>query len=108
MSFSIGALIRACSIVLVTAALSGLAGCGDIHGHEEFSKMVMNRAEADVSKSIGKPAAVDSTNPARVVWTYNNVTYDIENQNKRDARTLVVFAPGTDGTLKVAEVKYEN
>ena len=84
-----------------------LAGCGDIFGHEEFNKALMNKTEADVTTSIGKPVAVDSTNPARVIWTYNQLTYDIENQNKRDAKAQVIFAPGPDGKLKVAETKFE-
>ena len=93
---------------LVTIALLVVAGCGDIYGHEELQKLVMNQPVSEVEKALGKPASVDSSNPARVVWTYNLLTYDIENQNKRDSKTVLVLAPdNATNQLKVIELKYE-
>jgi hypothetical protein len=58
-------------------------------------------------KNIGKPAAVDSSNPAQVVWTYKSATYDTANQNSRDSKAVVVFAPNpATGKLKAVEVKF--
>ncbi len=95
--------------VLIAIAMLVVAGCGDIYGHDEFHKLVMNKPDAEVEKSLGKPSAVDNSNPARVVWTYNQLTYDIQNQNKRDAKTVLVLAPDTaTKKLKVVEVKYEH
>ena len=94
--------------ILVAIALLVVAGCGDIYGHEELNKLVMNKVDSEVEKSLGKPAAVDNSNPARVVWTYSQLTYDVENQNKRDTKTVLVLAPDTaTKKLKVVEVKYE-
>jgi hypothetical protein len=32
----------------------------------------------------------------------------VQNSNKFDVKTVVIFGPGTEGKLTVAEVKYEN
>ena len=103
-----GALKRMFVGAWLVIAISVAGGCGDIYGHDEFHKLIINKPAAEVEKSLGKPAAVDSSNPARVMWTYNQLTYDIENQNKRDAKTILVLAPdnATKG-LKVIEIKYE-
>ena len=94
---------------LALIALAILAACGDLYGHEELQKLVMNRPVAEVETALGKPASVDDSNPARVVWTYNSLTYDIENQNKRDSKTILVLAPDTaTKQLKVIELKYEH
>lgn len=85
-----------------------IAGCGDIYGHDEFDKMVMNKSEDAVTTEVGKPESVDKSNPAHVVWTYYSKTYDINNENKRDSRTMVIFTPNATGKLQVAEVKYEH
>lgn len=92
----------------LVAAMLLIAGCGDIFGHDEFDKMVLKRTEEQVTADVGKPEAVDKSNPARVIWTYYSKTYDIENQNKRDSKTLLIFTPGdAKGKLQVSEIKYE-
>jgi len=103
-----GAFKRMLGGALVAIALLFVAGCGDIYGHEELQKLVMNKPVSEIEKTLGKPVAVDSSNPARVVWTYNSLTYDIENENKRDSKTVLVLAPDTaTNQLKVIELKYE-
>lgn len=102
-----GALKRMLGGALMVVTMLVIAGCGDIFGHDEFHKLVMNKPETEVVESIGKPAAVDSSNPARVTWTYNSLTYDIENQNKRDSKVVLVLAPdAATGKLKVIEIQY--
>ena len=94
---------------LVTVAVLVMAACGDIHGRDEFTKLTSGKSPEEVTTNIGKPSSVDSSNPARVLWTYNSVTYDIENQNKRDAKAVVVFAPATGSDkLRAIEVKFEH
>ena len=84
-----------------------MMGCGQIQGREEFTKAVMNKSEQEVTDAVGKPAAVDASNPARVRWTYNAVTYDIDKQNKRDDKSVVIFAPSAEkGQLKVVGVEF--
>ena len=84
-----------------------LAGCGNIYSRGDFVGMVMNKSEEEVTKQIGKPSAVDSSNPDRVIWTYTHETFNLENQNTRDARTMVIFEhKGPQGELKVTSVEY--
>ncbi len=92
---------------LVVAML--VAGCGDIHSRTDFSAAVQNRSEEEVTKEFGKPVSVDAEDPKRVVWTYAHKTFDTENQDKRDANTLVIFGPGdASGKLKVIAVEFRN
>ena len=106
-SINNGAFRRMLGGVLVAIAMLVMAGCGNIYGHEELQKLVMNKSDTEVEKSLGKPLAVDNADPARVMWTYNALTYDITNQNKRDAKTVLVLTPDATKKLKVVEVKYE-
>ncbi len=92
---------------LAVAALV-LAGCGEIYDRNDFTKLVVGKSEQEVTKGVGKPAVVDSSNPDRVTWTYNAVTFDLEKSNRRDPKTIVVFTrDAAKGTLRAAEVKYE-
>jgi hypothetical protein len=94
---------------VLAIALLGMTGCGEFFGRDDFTGHVMNKTEAEVLSKVGKPAAVDDSNPESVTWTYKSITYDLANQNKRDSRTLVIFKrdPAT-GKLKGAEVKFEH
>lgn len=93
--------------VLVIATLAGV-GCGDIHARSEFTGLVMGKSEEEVVSKVGKPAAVDAGNPDRVTWTFNSTTFDVDNQNKRDSKTVVVFQrSAATGKLSVAEVSFK-
>jgi hypothetical protein len=81
-----------CGLGSVFAALT-LAGCGDLYDRKDFETYVKDKSEQEVRSKVGKPAAVDSSNPERVVWTYNVATFDSTNKNARDQKTLVVFKP---------------
>ncbi len=85
-----------------------IAGCGDIHSRADFSTAVQSKTEDEVTKQFGKPTTVDAKDPNRVVWTYASKTFDTENQNKRDAKTLVIFGPGdAGGKLKAIAVDFQ-
>jgi hypothetical protein len=101
----IGHAVRAAAGV---AMLAVLAGCGPKLERQDFTTAVMNKSDAEVQKAIGKPDAVDASNPEHVVWTYTSVTFSLANGNKMDAKDQVIFArnPST-GNLTVAEVKFE-
>ena len=96
-----------CAAFLAIAVLA-TAGCGDVYVHEEFDKLTMNKSEAEVQTTIGKPTSVDANNPAHVTWTYYSKTFDIDNQNKRDSKTVLVFEPDpASKKLKVVKVEYQ-
>jgi hypothetical protein len=58
-----------------------------------------------VQGKLGKPHAVDETDPSKLVWIYREVTIDIDNHNKRDATTRVIFSrsesPSTQSVIDV-------
>jgi hypothetical protein len=88
-------------------AVSTLAACGDLYSRTDFTTMVMNKSDTEVTKTVGKPASIDASNPRRVIWTYNNSTFDIDNQNKRDSRTRLIMEPtGNGGKLMVTSVEF--
>lgn len=100
--------LRAAAAGAVLAASFVLGGCGEIYNRDDFATRVKDKSEQEVVKEIGKPSIVDKSTPARVSWTYTSRTFSIENQNKVDAKTVVVFSPASsDGKLKVTEVLFE-
>jgi len=104
-----GSMARALGAIVLVIAVQFMFGCGQFFGRDDFTGYVMNKTAAEVTAKVGKPATVDDSTPERVIWTYQSITYDLQDHNKKDARTLVIFrrdAPG--GQLKVAEVKFEH
>jgi hypothetical protein len=91
-------------LALCTAAL--LAACsGGGYQRGIFQGYVIDASEQEITDKIGKPDAVDNSNPDAVRWTYNKKTFDPDNQNKTDEKTIVVLkkSPKT-GKLAGAEV----
>lgn len=92
---------------LLAIAMLVMGGCGEIHSRAEFTTLVTDKSEDEVKKNIGKPASVDTSNPKLVTWTYTGATFDGENKNAQDAKTIVSFAPNpANGKLKVVSVKF--
>ena len=69
--------------------------------------MVMNKSEQEVITQIGKPSRVDASNPDCVMWTYTTTIFNVENQNKRDATTMLMLErKGSGGALMVTNVEF--
>jgi hypothetical protein len=90
---------------LALAALA-LTACSELMSRDDFEARVRDKAEHEVRKDIGKPAAIDAGADA-VKWIYVKRTFNIDARNKFDDRTIVVFSPSHDGTLKAREVRFE-
>ena len=87
-----------------------LIGCAEVHAHDDFTRMVSGRSEADVIKSVGAPAAIEAHSPTQITWTYRSKTVDTGKRKKLkpDAKTLVIFEPDpTTRQLRVASVIFE-
>ena len=98
--------LKVAAQAIVAVTVFTLAGCGDLYDRKDFESYVRDKSEDEVRKKVGKPAAVDSSNPERVTWTYNATTFDPANKNARDQKTVVVFKP-IGGKLKAVEVVYQ-
>jgi hypothetical protein len=97
--------------MICTAAISAsllIAGCGEINSREDFTAAVQSKSEAEVTKRLGKPAAVDSNDPNRVVWSYADRTFDIANPHQRDKIAAVIFgAADARGKRSVVGVEFK-
>ena len=97
---------RAFWIAASTAMAFAYSGCSEVSNREDFATQLKHKTEAEVLKSAGKPASVDSTNPARVMWIYKSRTFDVSTR-KTDAEAGVIFTKGDDGKLHVADVVFK-
>ena len=100
--------LRALALPGIIALSFALGGCSGVSSRDDFAARVKDKSEQEVTKEVGKPAAVDNSRPDRVTWTYTSRTFNLENKNKLDQKTVVVFGPTSrDGKLKVLDVMYE-
>jgi len=100
--------LRLAATVATVALCFALGGCAEKINREDFAQQLKGKTEPEVLKNAGKPDAKDETKSDRHVWTYNSRTFDVQNQNKFDARAIVIFTPSSEGKMAVAEVKFEN
>ena len=92
-------------LVLVTAAM--LAACSGGYQRGIFQGYVIDATEEQITGKIGKPDQIDNSNPDAPRWTYNKKTFDPENQNKTDEKTVVVLKKDPkSGKLVGAEVLF--
>jgi hypothetical protein len=96
---------------LLVAAISGLvlalAGCAD-GGQQRglFVGYVTDKTQEEVTAKVGKPDAVDASNPSTLKWIYKRKTFDPDNQNQVDNETVLIFQKDASGTLKVRQVVF--
>ena len=96
----------AATAAILTLCLT-LVACSERTNREDFASLIRGKTEQEVRKHAGKPASIDETKRDRHVWTYETRTFDVQHQNKFDARTVVIFTPSAEGKMVVAEVKFE-
>lgn len=99
--------LRVAAAAAILAVSMAIGACAERMNREDFASLVRGKTEADVLKNAGKPSNVDDKSADRHVWTYTSRTFDVQNQNKTDAKTIVIFAPSSEGKMVVAEVKFE-
>jgi hypothetical protein len=91
---------------VTAAALLAMAGCGELSNRDDFAAQLRDKTEPEVLKYAGKPSSVDNADPNRVAWIYKSRTFDVQS-GRRDPETDVIFTPGPDGRLHVAEVLFK-
>jgi hypothetical protein len=97
--------LRATAAVLCAAAV--LAACGS-GGYQRgiFTGYVVGVDAEQIESKIGKPDQVDTSGPNETRWVYNKTTFDPDNMNKVDDKTIVVLKKDAAGKLTGAEVLY--
>jgi len=99
---------RGVAAIVVAAACFVLAGCSEMLSREDFATRVKDKSDKEVATLVGKPAAVDASQPDRVAWIYNARTFNIEQGNKFDTKAVVVFSKtAPEGKLKATDVVFE-
>jgi hypothetical protein len=88
---------------LIIAAAFAIVACGKTGDYSRgvFHGQVIEKTAAEVEKSAGKPASIEQRGKDQV-WGYAYKTFDPENMNRVDLRTLVVF----DASGKVSSLEY--
>ena len=96
-----------CGVAAVAVSLV-FAGCSEMLSRDDFAARVKDKSDTEVAKLVGKPAAVDTSAPNQVAWTYTSRTFNIQEGNKFDSKTVVVFSKaGANGQLRATDVKFE-
>ena len=93
--------------LFAAAAFVTLAACakGGDYSRGVFHGLVTDKTPAEVERAIGKPVAVEKTADGEA-WVYQFKTFDNENMNKVDAKSVVVFAMAADGKPHVKSIDY--
>ena len=99
--------LRAATAAAVLAATLALAACGERTNREDFTTLINGKTAEQVRKDAGKPDSIEEASAERHVWTYTSRTFDIQQMNKMDNKTIVVFTRSPEGKMVVAEVKFE-
>jgi len=98
-------MVRRFAAALLAALV--LAACSD-GGFQRgvFYGKVIDRTPDEVASSFGKPDSVDLTVPDSPKYVYSRKTFNPENQNQIDDKTIVEFARNKDGKIVCTDVSY--
>lgn len=99
--------LHAAATAAILAICLVLGACSEPTNREDFETLLKGKTEQEVLKVAGKPAAVDDKKGERHVWTYTSRTFDVNNQNKFDAKTMVIFSPSAEGKMVVTQILFE-
>ena len=99
--------LRAAATAAILAICLVLGACSERMNRDDFVTLLKGKTEQEVLKLEGKPTTVDDKSAERHVWTYTSRTFDVSNQNKMDAKTIVIFSPSAEGKMTVQQVLFE-
>jgi hypothetical protein len=97
--------------MVTVAALSVLAACGPTGGYQRglFTGYVVGATEEEIANKIGKPDEVDNSDVKAPRWIYKKKTFDPDNMNQVDARTIVIYKKDeATGKMKGADVIFSS
>ena len=92
--------------LVVTALAVVLSACGKTGDYQRglFTGYVVGATEEEIQSKVGKPDSVDTSNAQAPRWVYNQQTFDPDNANQLDARTIVVFQRDAQGKFRGGDV----
>jgi hypothetical protein len=98
-------MIRKLAVALLMAAT--LVACSD-GGFQRgvFYGKVIDRTPEDVLSSFGKPESIDSSVPDSPKYVYSRKTFNPDNMNRVDDKTVVEFAKDKAGKVVCTDVSY--
>jgi hypothetical protein len=99
--------MKAPLIAAICGVFIALTACSD-GGQQRglFTGYVTDKTEEEVAGKVGKPDAVDSSNPNTLKWVYKRKTFDPDNQNQVDNETILIFQRDASGKFKVKQVVF--
>jgi hypothetical protein len=97
--------------MLAVVVLPILAACGPTGGYQRglFTGYVVGSTEDEIANKIGKPEELDNNDPKAPRWVYKKKTFDPDNMNQVDAKTIVIFKKDeATGKMKGADVIFSS
>lgn len=94
-------------LLMALVAAVTLTACSGAYQRGIFEGYVVDASEEQIAAKVGKPDEVDAKDPSAVRWIYTKKTFDPDNMNKTDEKTIIVLKkdPKT-GKLVGAEVQF--
>jgi hypothetical protein len=93
--------------LIVLASFLILAGCGSgTHSRGQFHGHVVGATEEEIVSKMGKPVEVDAKDPKSPRWVYKNKTFDPDNFNKVDEKTIILLERNAQGKLVGKDVLF--
>ena len=105
--FRMSVALHAVATAAILAICLVLGACSERVNREDFATLLKGKTEQEVLKVAGKPATVDDKAADRHVWTYTSRTFDVNNKNKFDAKTIVIFSRSAEGKMVMTEMQFE-
>jgi hypothetical protein len=89
----------------VVAAVLAACGAGGFQRGVFYGK-VIDRTPEEVTSSFGKPDAMDTSIPDSPRFVYVKKTFNPDNENRVDEKTIIDFAKNRDGKTICVDVSY--
>ncbi len=94
-------------LVFAVLAALAIAACGESRGYSRgiFHGLMIDKTEEQVASKLGKPVEVQTFDADNVRYVYTKKTFDPDNLNQVDERTIIEFGR-KDGKLVVVDVTF--
>jgi hypothetical protein len=97
-------ILKLAAALLIAATLVACSDGGFQRG--VFYGKVIDRTPEDVVSSFGKPESIDSSVPDSPKYVYSRKTFNPDNMNSVDDKTVVEFAKDKAGKVVCTDVSY--